>query len=310
MPKSNVLITALDSRINDGAGWVSRNIEEWHQFERISLRNSSFLNKVFHSLKGCLLIPFLHPIFTRYIPASFVIANVHSQLWLNFSQTFGTAFFVSNCILICHDLQCHRKHNFTYWVRWSERILLQHARLVVVLSNRDLRLIHRYYSIPISNIENIGPRLLKNLIPFSKSIHGPVKSVLFLGTLSRMENFIGMHWFEVNVLPYCPQLKVYLVGAVDKKRTLLHKQFHYLGFVDNLEDVFNSVDLMIAPMQSVAGIKIKVIEALQHRLPVLGTAAAYSGIDKPASSFISDEPSDWIRCLNNTTQFSYPKSFI
>lgn len=300
-----ILITPFQIATNDGGGWVSRKIYQWHAFSHSRIRSGSFWGKALCAVKGVFCLPFLHPIFTRYVPFLFLLKNRPNQIWLNFSQTFGAALFVRNSVLVCHDLQCHRRFRLKRWVRWSERLLLNRAAVVQVLSSRDQKLVHRYYGVPLSRIVNIGPRLMDEVQPFGRDIAGPLKRVIFLGTLARAENHEGMAWFVEHVLPHCQELEVLLIGAVDSRFTIRHPQLKYLGFVDDLGAAFAHADLMIAPMFSDAGIKIKVIEALMKKMPVLGTRSAYSGLPMPSKGFCSNEASAWVALLNGGGRFVF-----
>jgi len=301
-----IFLTAFSSLNSDGGGWVTKKILKWHNFYYALTRTNSFFEKACWSVMGVLFLPFLHPIFTRFVPIFFLVKNREKQIWLNFSQTFGGALFGRNCVLICHDLQCHRKFRFKKWARWSEKLLLNRASSIHVLSLRDQRLIRRYYAIPINRVKNIGPKLMEGMEPFHHRLEGPVKKVIFLGSLIRPENREGIIWFIHNVLPFCPDLEIQLIGKIDPSSALYHPQLNQLGFVENLNSVFAQADLMIAPMFSEAGIKIKVIEALMQKMPVLGTRAAYSGLPLPSKMFCSNDPLSWIALLNKGEDFSFP----
>ncbi|WP_349814548.1 glycosyltransferase [Polynucleobacter paneuropaeus] len=79
----------------------------------------------------------------------------------------------------------------------------------------------------------------------------------------------------------------------------------WLGKLHNLNEVLSQYELMIAPMQSKAGIKIKVFEAIQSGLPVLGTINVFSGLPKPDQGFCSNHSNEWCEILENGGTFSY-----
>ena len=292
-----ILITPFPIDKRDGAGWVSRRIGEREMFSFISTRRDTFLSKSLWAVIGILVFPFLHPIFCRYTPFFSKPFRTEKEVWLNFSQTFALSLFNRNCVMVCHDLQCHCKHRFVSWSRWSERLLLNRAKKVVVLSHRDATLVNRYYKIPLQKIENIGPFLMPGLHPFTKEIRGAAKRAAFLGTLVRKENREGLSWFVQHVLPACPELEVVIIGQLSSRYTIHHPRLHYLGFVDDLHSVIDEQDLLIAPLFSRAGIKIKVVETLLNETPVLGTLAAYGGLHPPEGGWCSNHPEDWIAVL-------------
>lgn len=55
-----------------------------------------------------------------------------------------------------------------------------------------------------------------------------------------------------------------------------------IGFVDDLSDFFDRIDVFVAPLDSGAGVKIKVLNALEHGVPLFLTSKAAEGIELPA----------------------------
>lgn len=50
------------------------------------------------------------------------------------------------------------------------------------------------------------------------------------------------------------------------------------GYVERIGDFYDEVDLVVAPMLLGTGLKMKVVEALAHGVPVIGTPVAFEGI--------------------------------
>lgn len=293
-----VLISAFPVNRNDGAGWVSKRIAARERFASVVARRDSSFGKSLWALWGILAFPFLHPIFTRYAPVWSRAVRRDGELWLNLSQTFALGLCNRNSVMVCHDLQCHYAHRLRAWVRWSERILLNRAERVLVLSARDAGVVNRYYGVPVQRIENIGPLLVPELRAFTREFPGEVRSIAFLGSMVRKENREGLMWFVQHVLPACPQVQVAVIGERAPDLEVRHPRVRYLGFVDDLQREMAEHTLMIAPMFSRAGIKIKVVEALLNETPVLGTVAAYGGLSRPEGRWCSNRPDDWISILN------------
>lgn len=55
-----------------------------------------------------------------------------------------------------------------------------------------------------------------------------------------------------------------------------------LGFVADLGDFFDGIDIFVAPLDSGAGVKIKVLNAMEHGVPLFLTSKAAEGIELPA----------------------------
>lgn len=301
-----MMISALPINSKGGGGWVSSRLCNREKITHFLVRNESFLWKVIWAILGFLRYPFLHPAFCRYTPRIPGVASKDKLVWLNYSQTFALVLGSRPCVLVCHDLHCHVPHRLKAWLRWSEGYLLRRGERVVVLSRRDAKLVQRYYKVSPDRIENLGPFLTRGITSFTTEIPSPVRSVAFLGSLVRRENYEGLLWFVQRVLPACPSLEILVIGQLSQRHSINHPQLHYLGYVEDLTELIRKQDVMIAPLFSQAGIKIKVIESLSEHTPVLGTRAAFSGLPKPAGKWITNDPAEWITRLNQGGIYSYP----
>lgn len=68
-----------------------------------------------------------------------------------------------------------------------------------------------------------------------------------------------------------------LAGTIcDNIKELL--PFEILGRIDNLDDFYNNVDIVINPMKGGSGLKIKTLEALSYGAAFIGTESAFVGI--------------------------------
>ncbi|WP_169720629.1 glycosyltransferase [Geothrix fermentans] len=181
--------------------------------------------------------------------------------------------------------------------------MLRKAKRIIVLSGRDKKIINRYYGIPPDKIENIGPALMPELHAFQKEMFSPPRKVAFLGSMKRLENRDGLQWFVKYILPECPKLEITIIGETTPESVIEHSQLKYLGYIDDIEAIILEQDLMIAPLFSQAGIKIKVIESLLLKVPVLGSINAYSGLPRPKGKWCSNNPEDWIEILNGEDNF-------
>jgi glycosyltransferase involved in cell wall biosynthesis len=71
------------------------------------------------------------------------------------------------------------------------------------------------------------------------------------------------------------------------------------GFVESLDDVFESARLMVAPLLSGAGIKGKVLEGMSAGVPQVLTpvAAEATGLTHGVSAMIVEEPQVWVEAI-------------
>lgn len=72
----------------------------------------------------------------------------------------------------------------------------------------------------------------------------------------------------------------------------------HIGFVDHLPTFFSNSGILLAPIQSGSGVRVKILEALSHGVPVVTTSQGIQGfhIQHGEGVFICDEAEDFINC--------------
>ena len=77
--------------------------------------------------------------------------------------------------------------------------------------------------------------------------------------------------------PGFPTLKI--AGEICKSiGTIDHSGVELMGYVNQLSEFYDEIDLVIAPIIMGTGLKMKVVEALAYGKPVIGTALAFEGL--------------------------------
>lgn len=109
-------------------------------------------------------------------------------------------------------------------------------------------------------------------------------SILFFGNLSRFENEEAILWFLNNCLPAIqrkvPDIRVDIVGAHPsvKLQKMANDRIRIHGYLDDITDIFSTAWLAIAPLAFGSGIKLKVVETLEAKIPTVATLVAAEGI--------------------------------
>lgn len=57
------------------------------------------------------------------------------------------------------------------------------------------------------------------------------------------------------------------------------KNIKYLGFVEDINNVYNSASIFVSPINSGAGIKNKILEAMSTKIPIVCSKESLNGID-------------------------------
>ncbi|MGB0430432.1 MAG: glycosyltransferase family 4 protein, partial [Bacteroidia bacterium] len=89
-------------------------------------------------------------------------------------------------------------------------------------------------------------------------------------------------WFLRDVWPLVESknVKCFFAGRHMPKdiEALAGENIKILGEVKSAKDFLNQLDLLIVPLQSGSGVRIKVLESMAYGLPILATKMGYEGI--------------------------------
>ena len=105
-----------------------------------------------------------------------------------------------------------------------------------------------------------------------------------IGVWSWAPNEDGLAWFAKEILPRLRErgLSVGVAGkgvSAATARRLRRGGATLLGYVENVADFYGSVKVIAAPYRRGGGVRMKVVEAIGHGAPVVGTALAFRGVD-------------------------------
>ena len=110
--------------------------------------------------------------------------------------------------------------------------------------------------------------------------------LLFVGSRYK-PNIDAMHWFIDKVLPLVEsrvdKLQVKVIGAVSRQLSDVPASVELCGYVPNLEKHYAQATLVVVPLQSGSGLKIKLVEALAYGKALVSTSIGLQGIE-----FLSD----------------------
>ena len=115
----------------------------------------------------------------------------------------------------------------------------------------------------------------------------PEVHLLFLGKISYRPNHDGILWFCREVLPLIRassphKVKLSIVGfdpPADVKALERTGDILVTGGVESVAPYYRESDIVIAPIRSGGGTRIKILEAMSHQRPVISTTKGAEGID-------------------------------
>lgn len=182
----------------------------------------------------------------------------------------------------------HRLHN-------SELKALNLSEIVILNNNKDLNIL---------KVSNVKSKLWTWVPYFHSYINvnhvGNTKDILFFGAMNRPENWKSAIWFIENVMNKIEDKEVRFIVVGNKPNEALLKYANdriiITGFVESVEQYFEHCCCLVAPIQSGAGVKIKVIEGISSGIPVLTNSIGIEGIDAQngLEYFYCEVPKDYI----------------
>lgn len=141
------------------------------------------------------------------------------------------------------------------------------------------------------------------------------RKLYFIGSLDWLPNQEGILWFVKNVWPMISQYHTHLefhvagrntpdwfVKAIDKPGIFFH------GEVDDAREFANEFDIMIVPLLSGGGMRIKIVEAMSLGKVVVTTTIGAEGLDIIPNyhAIVADNPADFstgVQILLENTDF-------
>lgn len=176
---------------------------------------------------------------------------------------------------------------------------LRHCDLVLVQSDKDKNLLLKDgMQTPILVISpyyhNMGYIERKNIN----------NDILFWGAMYRPENYEAAIWFIEKVMPLLVDLPVRFVVAGNRPPECLKKyasdRVVITGFVEDETPLFESSMCFVSPLQTGAGIKVKVVEALSAGIPILTNTIGIEGIPakNQESYFHCETPEEYAEVIH------------
>jgi glycosyltransferase involved in cell wall biosynthesis len=194
-------------------------------------------------------------------------------------------------VLICHDLYYDRLGadiSTGAAPRWAPALLrgiralelagVRAALGVICFDYRTKALIER--DAGVSNVLVLPP--VFNV--FARDSREKDGMMLFWGNMSRSVNARSAAWFVDHVLPQIvdkvPDAHLVIAGADPPPELRARESQHVsvTGFVEDPSAVVGAAQVMVVPLRSGAGIKIKVLEGLASGIPVVANGVAMQGI--------------------------------
>lgn len=127
------------------------------------------------------------------------------------------------------------------------------------------------------------------LIPVGADIHKCAdishegKNIVFVGKMSYGPNIEGVKWFVDEIFPNIkekiPDAIFYIVGKepTEEVKKLQSESIIVTGMVENVEVYYKLADLVVLPLKNGGGVKVKLLEAISYKKPIVSTSTGAEG---------------------------------
>lgn len=219
------------------------------------------------------------------------------SLYVETIRAFSSAKIVLRSHNIEHEIwERIAKNEKNIFKKWYLKILARQLR------NYEISRLNKYDM--LTSVTERDAQLFKSFgcklpihicpAPYDETILKPDKSkmefpsVFFIGALDWMPNVEGLKWFLENVWQKIheqfPDLKFYIAGrSIQKTKTLSPLLYGLPGIVvagevENAYDFMNSKAIMVVPLLSGSGIRVKIIEGMALGKMIVSTSIGAEGI--------------------------------
>lgn len=253
---------------------TSFNVDRYYdpEFEKLlirELRNNDYDIIQFEGLYVSLYLPAVR----KYSKAKMVYRahNIENQIWERLSQQKVDPFKKSY-------LRMHARRIKNY-----EQQQLNKFDAIAVFTKQDKLTILEYGVKAPIEILPVGLRLEKYVADVSKT---EFPSLFFLGSLDWLPNREGMEWFLDTFIKDITEgdlpVKLYVAGNDIPERFDDYEalgKIYIQGEVDNALEFVNSKSIMIVPLLSGGGMRVKIVEGMAMQKCIISTSLGAEGIN-------------------------------
>ncbi len=199
-----------------------------------------------------------------------------------------------------------KRNYLSYLTRKLKRFEVQHLNkydLLVPITNRDLK---TFQQLGFKGKHEVTPIGIdhKRYQPADFLIDQPL-SISFIGSLDWVPNLEGMDWFIKNAWPKSraafPDLTLHLAGrnTPDHLYKLTPQKITVHGEVPDAQEFINQHPIMIVPLLSGSGMRVKILEGMALGRVVITTSIGLEGIEATQKKevLIADTAEEWFECL-------------
>jgi glycosyltransferase involved in cell wall biosynthesis len=188
----------------------------------------------------------------------------------------------SRTAIMAHGFEKYYLRNLSKRIKRFETQILNQYDLLVPITSRDGNILNKLGNTKPSHVSQTGIDS-SVLIPNSKNLNHP--TLFHIGSLEWSPNQEGLIWFFENcwdaIREKYPDLKFYVAGRNAPpwfQKMLNLPNVVFKGEVADAYEFINSKSIMVVPLFSGSGMRIKIIEGMALGKPIVTTPVGTEGI--------------------------------
>ncbi|MBO9200150.1 MULTISPECIES: glycosyltransferase family 4 protein [Niastella] len=185
-------------------------------------------------------------------------------------------------------------------IKEAESSLAGSIDLVLACSDNDGKTFERLNNNAIKTIVVPNGVQVEKRSPHLNSIPAESQNILFCGSLDYEPNVQGIFWFIKDVWPMVqqqlPLLKLLIIGSGKPMGQLdpfkNDPSITFVGQVPQVGPYYEEAIISIVPLLTGSGTRLKILEAMSKRVPVISTSIGAEGIEyiHDENILIADDP--------------------
>lgn len=156
----------------------------------------------------------------------------------------------------------------------------------VAITNTDATELCKIQPALAGKLSVIPAAISARVLPSTPWSHQGAPVLLHVGSLDWQPNVHGLRWFIEHVLPLVvrryPKVRVRIAGKCSDRRvlqSLTSPRVDVLGFIDDIEPLYDTCSVGIVPLQVGSGMRVKILDYMTRGVPVVSTTIGAEGID-------------------------------
>lgn len=187
-------------------------------------------------------------------------------------------------------------------LRWYLSRLLNRFQALTVVSAREQDLLAQNFPRYRGKVEII-PNCL-NLDEYEQvRAEKQPNTLVFSGPFKYRVNYEAMVWFVGEVFPRVleriPEAHLIITGGHENLPLPPARNVTLAGYVEDIKSLIASCAVSIAPLLSGGGTRLKIVEAMALRTPVVATSKGAEGLEAQSGEhlFVADSPAEFAECV-------------